>query len=107
MTSEIERRPLGQTSIQVSAVAFGAWPIAGITSKTISDEQSIATIRECFEVGVNFIDTAYCYGLHGESERLIRQAIGSRRDDLVIATKGGIHWDAHGEREFGGSRERL
>lgn len=45
-----------------------------------------------FESGINFFDTAYCYGYEGESERLITQALGEKRDEIVIATKGGIHW---------------
>jgi aryl-alcohol dehydrogenase-like predicted oxidoreductase len=47
---------------------------------------------------INFLDTAYCYGPQGESERMIAQVLGDRRDQFVIATKGGVHWDADGHR---------
>lgn len=90
----MELRPLGNTDIRVSPVAFGAWPIAGMTSPGINDEDSRATIRACLDLGINHIDTAFCYGRNGESERLIAQAIGSRRDEMAIATKGGIDWTA-------------
>src|SRR6185437_15289754 len=88
----VERRPLGTTGIQISPIALGCWPIAGITSVGVTEANSLATIERCFDLGINFLDTAYCYGRDGESERLIRRAIGSRRNEMVIATKGGIHW---------------
>ena len=93
----MELRPLGNTNIQVSEIGLGCWPIAGITSPGTNDEDSMATIRTCFELGINHLDTAYCYGKSGESERLIGRALGSRRDEVVIATKGGLHWDAAGK----------
>jgi aryl-alcohol dehydrogenase-like predicted oxidoreductase len=39
------------------------------------------------------LDTAFCYGEHGESERAIAAAIRGRRDGVVIAGKCGIHWE--------------
>ncbi|MBN1854761.1 MAG: aldo/keto reductase [Pirellulales bacterium] len=86
----MEFRPLGKTGIRVSPVALGCWPIAGIRSPGVNDADSLATIAACFDLGINFLDTAYCYGYDGESEKLIRQAVGDRRDEVVIATKGGI-----------------
>jgi aryl-alcohol dehydrogenase-like predicted oxidoreductase len=88
----MDYRPLGTTGIQVSAIALGCWPISGMTSLDVNDAESLATIRSCFDLGINFLDTAYCYGGGGESERLIAQAIAGRRNEVVIATKGGIHW---------------
>lgn len=103
----MEYRQLGQTGMEVSAVALGCWPIAGMTSPGVKDEDSLATIRACFDLGINFLDTAYCYGRNGESERLIAEAIGSRRDEFVIATKVGIHWDADGKGITDGDPERI
>jgi aryl-alcohol dehydrogenase-like predicted oxidoreductase len=91
-------RRLGNTTIQVSPVALGCWPIAGVTTLGVSEAESLVTLAACFELGVNFLDTAYCYGLQGESERLIARAIAGRRDQVVIATKGGIHWKAPGQQ---------
>jgi aryl-alcohol dehydrogenase-like predicted oxidoreductase len=90
----MDYRPLGTTGIDVSAIALGCWPISGMTSLDINDADSLATIRSCFDLGINFLDTAYCYGGDGESERLIAKAIEGRRDEMVIATKGGIHWES-------------
>jgi len=86
------RRPLGDSGFEVSPVALGCWPIAGVTTLDTNDADSIATIQTCFDVGINHLDTAYVYGPNGESENLIRRALGSRRDEMVIATKCGIHY---------------
>ncbi|HEY5313187.1 MAG TPA: aldo/keto reductase [Pirellulales bacterium] len=90
--AHMEYRLLGNSGIRVSAVALGCWPIAGMTSAGVTDRDSLATLEACFELGINFLDTAYAYGMQGESERLIAQALAGRRDQMVIATKGGIHW---------------
>lgn len=89
----MERRPLGKTGIEVSPLALGCWPIAGMTSPDVTETDSLATVAACLDLGINFLDTAYCYGRHGESEKCIAKALGSRRDEMVIATKGGIHWE--------------
>jgi aryl-alcohol dehydrogenase-like predicted oxidoreductase len=90
-------RPLANTGFRVSEIALGCWPIAGLTSPGTSDSESIATVQACFDLGINHLDTAYMYGRAGESERLIARALGSRRDEMVIATKCGLHWDAKGD----------
>src|SRR5438045_3391804 len=84
------RRRLGTTDLYVSPLALGCWPIAGVSSLGVNDADSLATIEACFDLGINFLDTAYCYGRDGESEKLIRRALGTRRDEMVIATKCGI-----------------
>src|SRR5256885_15140766 len=98
----MQLRPLGNTDIRVSAVALGLWPIAGMTSLDVNDVDSLATIAAALESGINFFDTAYCYGANGESERMLARALGHRRDEIVIATKGGVHWDAAGQRQLDG-----
>jgi aryl-alcohol dehydrogenase-like predicted oxidoreductase len=87
-------RRLGRSDLHVSPLALGCWPIAGMTSLNVTEAESLATIEASFDLGINFLDTAYCYGVDGESEQLIRRAIGTRRDRVVLATKGGIAWDA-------------
>lgn len=87
-----EPRPLGNSGIMISSIALGCWPIAGMTTLEVNEQDSLATIQTCFEVGINHFDTAFAYGVEGESERLIARAIKGRRDEVVIATKGGILW---------------
>lgn len=87
-------RTLGRTSLQVSPLGMGCWPITGITSIDVNEADSLATIREAFDAGINFFDTAYCYGFDGESEQMIARVLRQDRDKIVLATKGGIHWVA-------------
>ena len=103
----MQLRRLGQTDLFVSPIALGCWPIAGMTSLNVTEASSLATLEACPDLGINFLDTAYCYGAHGESEDLIRRALGHRRDEMVIATKGGIHWADDGSMAKDGSPERL
>ena len=103
----MERRRLGKTDIEVSPVALGCWPISGMTTLHVTEADSLATIAACFRLGINFLDTAYAYGAAGESERLISKALGPRRDEMVIATKGGIAWSADGSRIVDARPETL
>jgi aryl-alcohol dehydrogenase-like predicted oxidoreductase len=101
------RRPLGATEIRVSPVGLGCWPIAGMTSLGVNDNDSIATVKKAIESGINFLDTAYGYGAQGQSDHLIRKSISGLRDDVVVASKAGMHWKADGGRCFDGSPQRI
>ena len=85
-------RRLGKTDLQVSELGFGAWAIGGDKhghSYGPTDQgESLRAIRRAFELGCTFFDTADIYG-HGLSEKLLHQALGSHRQDCVIATKAG------------------
>lgn len=87
------RRRLGKTNIEITPVAMGCWPVTGITSVDVTRERSEATIRAAFDAGINFFDTAYMYGYDGESEEMIGDVLGGVRDEIVIATKCGLHWE--------------
>ncbi len=84
-------RQLGQSRIRVSSVAMGCWPITGLTTLDATREAGIRTLHAALDSGINFLDTAYAYGIEGESEQMIGEVIRGRRDSVVIATKGGIH----------------
>ena len=103
----IHYRQLGKSDLSISSVAMGCWPITGMTSLDVNEADSRATLEAAANAGINFFDSAYCYGKHGESERLIQQALGDRRDELVIATKGGISWGSDGNRLIDGSPSTL
>ena len=86
-------RPLGQSGIQTSVVAFGAWAIGGWRWGGTDAQASVQAIQTGLDAGINFIDTAAVYGF-GLSEELVGQAIKDRpRDQIVIATKCGLRWD--------------
>jgi aryl-alcohol dehydrogenase-like predicted oxidoreductase len=80
---------LGKSNLQVSRIAFGAWELGGDWGAT-DEAAAIATIRHAADIGINFFDTAQGYGF-GASEALIAKALAGRpRDEIVIATKGGL-----------------
>jgi aryl-alcohol dehydrogenase-like predicted oxidoreductase len=103
----MQLRTIGKTDIRVSPVALGCWPLSGMTREGISAADAAAALDACFDVGINFFDTAYNYGLHGESELLIGRAIAGRRDRAVIATKCGIHWQPPRTMRLDGRPETL
>jgi len=70
---------LGKTGLMVSEVGFGGIPI-----QRLSEDDAVAVVRRCIELGVTFIDTAYGYGT---SEERIGKAIQGRREGLVLASK--------------------
>lgn len=85
-------RRLGSSSLQVTPLGMGCWPISGITSIDVNEPDSLATICAAFDAGINFFDTAYCYGFDGESEQMIARVLQADREKIVLATKCGIHW---------------
>lgn len=99
----IALRPLGSSPVSVGPLGLGCWPLAGMTRAGVTHQAAVATVRAAIDAGIAHLDTAYCYGEHGESERAIREALEgigpSARDTVVIASKCGIHWepDANGD----------
>jgi len=83
---------LGQTRLSVSRIALGLWEAGGDWG-AVDEAAETATIRRALDLGINFFDTAQAYGF-GASERLLggalRDEIRRRRDQMVIATKGGL-----------------
>ncbi|MFN7813831.1 MAG: aldo/keto reductase [Planctomycetia bacterium] len=85
-------RPLGSSPVSVGPLGLGCWPLAGMTREGVTPAAAVATVRAAIDAGITHLDTAYCYGEHGESERAIAAAIAGRRDAVVLAGKCGIHW---------------
>jgi aryl-alcohol dehydrogenase-like predicted oxidoreductase len=89
---------LGMTDLRVSPIAFGTWQLGGDWGD-FDEREAIAAIRHARELGINLFDTAQAYGF-GASERLLghalRDELKRRRDDVVIATKGGLRMTQDG-----------
>lgn len=82
----MERRTLG-VSLEVSAQGLGCMGMSEFYGVG-DDNESIATIHEALDSGVNFLDTADMYGPF-TNELLVGRAIKDRRSDVVLATKFG------------------
>ncbi|HWW09104.1 MAG TPA: aldo/keto reductase, partial [Candidatus Acidoferrales bacterium] len=88
VTTKLQHIRLGRSGLHVSRIAFGTWQLGGDWGAT-DEEAAIRAIRHARDQGINFFDTAQGYGF-GASERLLAKALeGYRREDVVIATKGG------------------
>ena len=97
----MEYRQLGRSGLRVSKVCLGA--MVGFTKK--EQESATRVVQEAIDLGVNFIDTADCYG---ESEEVVGQALsdGGRREQAVLATKVGWHM-GRGPNDCGQSRAHI
>ena len=71
----------------ISEVGLGTWQIGGSWGE-VSEAESLAILREAYQNGVNFFDTADVYG-GGRSERLIGQFLQASGADVFVATKLG------------------
>ncbi len=107
MSVNVLRRKLGQSDLWVSPVGFGCWPIAGVSSLEVNDADSLKTIHAAIDAGINFFDTAYSYGYDGEADRLLAQVLRERRNEMVVASKVGSHYDSQRNRRVDGRPETL
>ncbi|MEM9255785.1 MAG: aldo/keto reductase [Pseudomonadota bacterium] len=85
----METRRLGKTELAVSTVGLGTWQFSGVWGKQFEQAEVNALLARAGELGINFLDTAECYGPDHLSERLIGEAIAGHRQDWIIATKFG------------------
>ncbi|CAN5538159.1 aldo/keto reductase [soil metagenome] len=95
-------------TLEVSRLGLGTMGMSAFYSGAGSDDaESTRTIRRALELGVTFFDTAEIYGPF-RNEELLGAALGSDRDSVVIATKGGtlkhLDDDSYG---FDGRPENL
>ena len=85
----MEYRSLGESGVNASVVALGAFAMGGWMWGGTDEDQSIRAVHAALDHGVNFIDTAPIYG-YGVSEQIVGKAIKDRRDQVVLATKCGM-----------------
>lgn len=89
---------LGNSDIEVSTIAFGAWGLGGgnVWSDMSVDVKQVETLLDCAkDLGINYIDTAPVYGV-GVSETILGQALKGRRDHFVVQTKCCLNWRNEG-----------
>lgn len=90
----MQYRRLGKTGLRVSVIGLGTWQLGGGWGKTFMQPEVNDLFSRAGELGINFVDTAECYGDH-LSEQLIGKAIEGRRDQWLLATKFGHNHGNH------------
>jgi myo-inositol catabolism protein IolS len=91
-------RRLGKTNLDISVVGIGTWQYGGEWGKNFGQYEVDAILEKAKEEGINFLDTAECYGDH-LSEILIGDYLSrSKREDWIVATKFGHHFHGNFER---------
>lgn len=85
----IEKIALGNNGPLVSKLGLGCMRMSATWGPRTNDEaESIATIQEALDRGINFLNTGDFYG-SGHNELLVGKAIKGRRDDAFISVKFG------------------
>ncbi|HEV2621762.1 MAG TPA: aldo/keto reductase [Frateuria sp.] len=84
----MQTRTLGKLGPTVSALGFGCMGLSFGYGPGLDRQQGIALIREAFEQGITFFDTAEAYG--ALNEEMLGEAVAPFRDHVVLATKFGF-----------------
>uniref|UniRef100_UPI0023F31C10 aldo/keto reductase n=1 Tax=Metallibacterium scheffleri TaxID=993689 RepID=UPI0023F31C10 len=85
----MKKRTLGTSRLEVSAIGFGCMGLNFGYGPGPGRQAAVKLIRDAFEHGVTFFDTAEAYGPF-TNEELVGEALASCRDQVVIATKFGF-----------------
>lgn len=90
---------LGRTDMMITCLGFGGIPI-----QRLSDDEAVAVVRRCIDLGITFIDTANSYT---NSEERIGNAIAGKREGLILATKTAARSRKEAENHLNLSLKRL
>ncbi len=98
----MRHRTIAGTDVEVSEVGFGVWTVTAGWWGDHTDEEAVTLLRQAFDRGITFFDTADTYG-NGRGESILAQAFpGADRDEITIGTKFGYDWQSNiGKRREG------
>ncbi|MGI4840980.1 MAG: aldo/keto reductase [Janthinobacterium lividum] len=83
------KRQLGKSGLQVSSMGLGCMGLSFAYGPALEKKAAITLLRDAFDKGVNFFDTAEAYGPY-TNEELLGEALAPIRDQVIIATKFGF-----------------
>lgn len=92
----MQKRHLGNSGLEVSAVGLGCMGLSFAYGPALERKAAVTLIRDAFDKGVNFFDSAEAYGPY-TNEELLGEALAPIRDQVVIATKFGFKNGVPGE----------
>jgi aryl-alcohol dehydrogenase-like predicted oxidoreductase len=88
----MQKRKLGKSGLEISALGLGCMGMSFGYGPAKDNKEMIQVIRAAVELGVTFFDTAEVYGPF-VNEQLVGEALAPCREQVVIATKFGFHFD--------------
>src|SRR6186713_1820608 len=89
MDNKIQKRKLGKSNLEVSAIGLGCMGMSSGYGPAHDKQEMISLIRSAVEKGVTFFDTAEVYGPF-INEELVGEALAPFRGQVAIATKFGF-----------------
>jgi aryl-alcohol dehydrogenase-like predicted oxidoreductase len=92
----MQKRTLG-SGLEVSALGLGCMGMSFGLGPAKDESEMIPVLRAAVDLGVTFFDTAEVYGPY-INEELVGKALSPIREQVVIATKFGFHFDADGKQ---------
>jgi aryl-alcohol dehydrogenase-like predicted oxidoreductase len=99
----MQKRFLGNSSLEVSALGLGCMGLSHGYGPATDTDEAIALIRSAVDLGVTFFDTAEVYG-PCVNEYVVGQALAPVRDQVVIATKFGFTFGDDNKQQILDSR---
>ncbi len=101
----MQKVKIKKTSLEVSAMCLGGCPLGGYGWGETQRNELLSAVKTAVDCGINFFDTADTYGL-GESERLLGEALGESKNEVIITTKFGVRVDG-GKTFYDNSRDYI
>jgi aryl-alcohol dehydrogenase-like predicted oxidoreductase len=101
----MQKRKLGKSGLEVSAVGLGCMGMSFSYGPAADKQEMISLLRSAVERGVTFFDTAEVYGPF-TNEELVGEALSPFRGHVVIATKFGFKLDPKGGPQWVGLDSR-
>ncbi|GMU40701.1 MAG: oxidoreductase [Chloroflexota bacterium] len=97
----MQMRRIANTDVEVSEVGFGVWTVTAGWWGHYSDEEAVTLLRQAYDRGITFFDTADTYG-NGRGETIMALAFPGRdRDEITIGAKFGYDWQTRDPRDAG------